>query len=320
MAAVTVVMPTYNRARYLRLAIESVLAQTYGDFELLVLDDGSTDRTQKLVERYEDPRIRYFRHRVRLGMASNWNFGVEHSRGRYIAFLHDDDEWEPGFLNAMVQALDCEPEASVAFTDHWLMDKDGNVLVEESHVNSRVWGREKLKPGLHQPFGDLALVVRPIHIVAMMFRKSVLSSLQGGLESGSVIDYWMVVQLALGGRGAYYVPERLSRYRIHPGSETSTGRLRTCPGYIWMYRQLLQDPAYASHRPFLHRKLAGSYVSYGSALLEAKRYKESRRAFAQACSLERTNKKAIGGLLLTYFPESFYYIARRLKQSRMGVS
>ncbi|SDC02968.1 Glycosyltransferase involved in cell wall bisynthesis [Paenibacillus sp. UNCCL117] len=320
MTAVSVLLPTRNRAGYLRLAIGSVLAQTFGDFELLVLDDGSTDHTQRLVESFADPRIRYYRHPTRLGMASNWNFGVEHSRGRYVAFLHDDDEWEPEFLKTAAEALDREPEAALVFTDHWLMNGEGELLVEETRVNSRLWGRERLGAGLHQPFGDLAVVVRPIHIVSMMFRRNLLPSLREGLESGSVIDYWMVVQLALKGRGAYYIPERLSRYRVHAGSETATGRLRTCPGYIWMFRYLLQEPACAVYEPYLRKKLIGSYVGYGSALLQAKRYKESRRAFASAWLLERTNKAAIGGWLLSYLPDSLFHRARRFKHNRMEVS
>lgn len=317
---VSVIMPTYNRADYLKCALDSVLAQTFTDFELLVLDECSTDHTQALVESYGDPRIKYYRHQVRLGMAPNWNFGVEHSEGSYVAFLHDDDEWEPEFLEETVQALENEPTASVAFTDHWLTDKSGNLLVEETNLNTRSWGREKLRAGMHKPFYEMAVATRPIHIVSMTFRKSVLPSLRDGLEAGSIIDYWMVVQLALNGHGAYYIPRRLSRYRTHEGSETSTGRLRTCPGYIWVLRQLLNEPALAPYRPHMYKKLAGSYVSFGSALIDAKRYKEARSAFARAYAIERSNKIALSGLLLTYLPSYVFQAIRRLKRSRQGVS
>ncbi|MEK8126940.1 glycosyltransferase family 2 protein [Paenibacillus filicis] len=317
MATVSVVMPTWNRAGYLKLAIDSVLEQTFRDFELLVLDDGSIDETPQLVNSYDDSRITYYRHPTRLGMAPNWNFGVEHSQGRYVAFLHDDDEWEPDFLQATIQELELEPAASLAFTDHWLMDQDGRLLADETQANTRRWGRETLEPGLHQPFYELAVVSRPIHIVSMIFRRSVLPSLRQGLESGSVIDYWMVVQLAMEARGAFYIPRRLSRYRMHLGSETATGRMRTCPGYIWMFQELLKEPAFAAYRPYLRRKLAGSFISYGAALMEGRRSKEARKAFVQAYAVERTNQKAIGGMLLSCLPGAVFDTVLRLKRRWM---
>jgi hypothetical protein len=151
----------------------------------------------------------------------------------------------------------------------------------------------------------------------MIFRRHVLPSLRSGLMSGSVMDYWMVIQLARNHQGACYVPHRLSRYRMHAASETATGRIRTSPGYIWMFQELMKEPLFERYRPYLHRKLAGSLISYGAALLEARRSQEARRAFAQACAMESTNTKAMVGVLLSFLPNAAFRMIQRLKRSRM---
>jgi glycosyltransferase involved in cell wall biosynthesis len=88
-------MPTYNRAEFVGPAIESVLNQTMGDFELLVVDDASTDHTEAAVSRFGDSRVKYVRQPRNGGDAASRNAGIELSRGRYVAFLDDDDSWVP---------------------------------------------------------------------------------------------------------------------------------------------------------------------------------------------------------------------------------
>ena len=88
---VTVAIPTYNRAHYLPEAIESVLAQTFQDFELLILDNASTDNTPELVKSFKDERIRYVRNQTNIGMFGNCNKALELARGEYVIIFHDDD-------------------------------------------------------------------------------------------------------------------------------------------------------------------------------------------------------------------------------------
>src|SRR6266480_3507457 len=95
---VTVVIPTYNRRTFLPIAITSVLRQTFADFQLIVLDDASTDETASVVTSFQDARISYIRNEINLGMVENWNNGFRLARTEYVAFLHDDDVWEPKFL------------------------------------------------------------------------------------------------------------------------------------------------------------------------------------------------------------------------------
>src|SRR5262245_24547581 len=102
MPLVTVVIPTHNRAGRVRSAIESVLHQTYADFEIVVVDDASEDGTENTVRGVLDPRVRYIRHAVARGDAAARNTGIRNSTGEYVAFLDDDDEWLPEKLRFQV--------------------------------------------------------------------------------------------------------------------------------------------------------------------------------------------------------------------------
>jgi len=92
---VSVIIPTYNRAHLLDRAIRSVLDQTYQDFELIVVDDGSSDPTAEVIATFADPRIYYLRHEKNRGAAAARNTGIEASQGDYVAFLDSDCEWLP---------------------------------------------------------------------------------------------------------------------------------------------------------------------------------------------------------------------------------
>lgn len=113
MPRVTILMPTYNVAPYIEEAIASVLRQTYRDFELLVLDDCSTDDTWNLVCRISDPRIHPIRHRQNLGLAENLNWGLDHIDTELVARMDGDDIAEPDWLEQEVAWLDRHPEVGI---------------------------------------------------------------------------------------------------------------------------------------------------------------------------------------------------------------
>lgn|SRR3990167_988594 len=106
MPKVTVIIPTHNRAQLLEKAIQSVLNQTYTDFEVLVCDDASTDNTWQIVESFSDKRIRFVRYQKNIGVISVRNIAIVDSRGDYIALLDDDDEWLPPKLEKQLELLE----------------------------------------------------------------------------------------------------------------------------------------------------------------------------------------------------------------------
>ncbi|MFQ5672459.1 MAG: glycosyltransferase family 2 protein [Nitrospinales bacterium] len=118
-ACVSIVIPTYNRAYCLAEAVGSVLRQTFRDYELLVVDDGSTDDTGAVVSRF--PEVRYFRLADNAGVSRARNFGASQAVGRYLCFLDSDDSWLPEKLQQQVDAMESRPQCAVCYTDEiWI--------------------------------------------------------------------------------------------------------------------------------------------------------------------------------------------------------
>jgi len=116
---ISVIIPTYNRGKVLERAIKSVLAQTYTNFELIVVDDGSTDNTSRILSKFAE-KIRYFS-KLHGGVSSARNFGLEKSEGTWVAFLDSDDYWLPEKLERQMQYLQENPEILIVQTDEkWI--------------------------------------------------------------------------------------------------------------------------------------------------------------------------------------------------------
>lgn len=135
MSTVSVVIPTYKRDAVVSRAIDSVLTQTYDDYEIVVVDDCSTDNTRAVVEGYDDDRVRYVRHDENRGACSARNTGIEHSNGRYVAFLDSDDEWDETKLAKQVKCMKRAPESvGVVYTGYRVKRSDS---VELGQVPSK---------------------------------------------------------------------------------------------------------------------------------------------------------------------------------------
>jgi len=125
---VSVIIPTYNRSSDCKIAVESVLSQTYGDVEVLVVDDGSVDDTREVISGL-DERVRYIC-QPNAGVSAARNTGLEAASGEYIAFLDSDDAWLPWKLEAQLSVLRSFPEAGMVWTDMKAVDDKGAILYE----------------------------------------------------------------------------------------------------------------------------------------------------------------------------------------------
>ncbi|MGI0015089.1 MAG: glycosyltransferase family 2 protein, partial [Nitrososphaera sp.] len=125
MAKISVLIPTYNRPEFLRLAIVSVLNQTFQDFEIIVVDDASwTPGTQSVTEGFADKRIKYVRHPVNRGLSAARNSGIRAAVGRYIALLDDDDEWLEEKLARQFSVIESSPlRVGVVYTGCFYIDR-----------------------------------------------------------------------------------------------------------------------------------------------------------------------------------------------------
>lgn len=124
MPKVSVIVPTYNRGYIVKQAINSILAQTVSDIEVLVVDDGSTDDTKQVVELIKDARIKYF-YKENGGVSSARNFGMVRANSEYVAFLDSDDIWPADFLKLLTESLDENADFGLAYTATILKFPDG---------------------------------------------------------------------------------------------------------------------------------------------------------------------------------------------------
>jgi glycosyltransferase involved in cell wall biosynthesis len=131
--AVSIVLPSYQRGDLIGRAIRSVLAQTYSDFELVVIDDGSTDDTAAVVAQFLDPRLRFVRYDVNRGAAAARNAGIRETRAPFVAFQDSDDEWLPHKLERHMQAFaTCPANVGVVYSDMQRILCDGRTEYHRS--------------------------------------------------------------------------------------------------------------------------------------------------------------------------------------------
>jgi glycosyltransferase involved in cell wall biosynthesis len=132
---ISIILPTCNRAHLLPRAILSVLKQTYDNFELIIIDDASTDETRQVIGTFEDARLRYIHHKHNLGAASARNTGIRAAQGTYIAFQDSDDEWLPEKLARQLTLLDNSSEnTGLIYTYYRLIREDGRGTICPSRL------------------------------------------------------------------------------------------------------------------------------------------------------------------------------------------
>ena len=135
---VSIIIPTYNRRQSIGRSVRSVLNQTYQDFELIIVDDGSTDNTKELVADFNDERIRYVRHEENKGEAAARNTGIKAARCDYIAYQDSDDEWLPEKLARQIELLEnASPEVGVIYTGFWKAENHKRTYVPFSWVSQK---------------------------------------------------------------------------------------------------------------------------------------------------------------------------------------
>jgi glycosyltransferase involved in cell wall biosynthesis len=212
---VVVCTPTYNRATYLKRAIDSVLAQSFRDFVLLVVDDGSTDDTPEVLASVTDPRLRYVRNPTNLGMVGCWNRCLELAPdSEFMARLDDDDVYLPDLLATLVATLEADPEAAFAYSAVEFMDDDGAAL----EIRHPLIGSRRLTP--RAAFGRMVESNR-VPTPTVVMRRSALASV-GPYDpaAGWCADWDMWLRLA-SRYAVVYVDQVLARYRITASSETT---------------------------------------------------------------------------------------------------
>ena len=214
-ARVTVALPTYNRADYLREAIDSVLTQTMPDFTLVISDNASTDDTSQVVESYDDPRIVYRRQPVNRGWIANFNAALEGATTDYAIFLSDDDVMRPGLLARAVAELDDRADVGIFHSAFDIIDESGSVRVPGMDWMGRLTADAR-EPG--DDFIRLSMIVGcRVCSSTAVFRLQGIPSPAYEPTAGFPADLLLYLRMALS-CDVFFAHDSLAAYRVHSGS------------------------------------------------------------------------------------------------------
>jgi teichuronic acid biosynthesis glycosyltransferase TuaG len=297
-------MPGYNAEGYIAEAIGSVLGQTYADWELIVVDDGSTDGTANVVKGLSarDARIRYV-YRENGGQAAARNTGLRASRGDLVAFLDADDLWLPEKLAAQIAVME-RTGVDLVYTDGYIFSEGGAVSAEE---------RFHILPGAArgvEMFRTLFTSNR-IGTLSVLVKRGALDAV--GLFDESRVyqnceDYDLWLRLAKWGAGFYGMTEKLMRYRRHAAATTYTASRLLAPMLAVILKHAPDpalDPALVKRRVReLYRDLISSLVAEG-------RFDEARRRMREFYAWDGgAPVTALQRLVLRLLPRRYNYISR----------
>jgi glycosyltransferase involved in cell wall biosynthesis len=221
---VSIVLPNYNYAHYLDQRIQSLLNQTFTDFELVVVDDGSTDDSLEVIGRYtEDPRVRTMLFEQNSGSAyPRWNDGACVCRGDYLMFAGADDSCEPTFLERMVPLLDAHPRVGLAYSQVWITDADGRRLYTKQYWNRPDhWAADYVNDGIDECRQYLCLHCTIPTASSLLMRRSIFEEVGPFDVSLRLAADWMLYAKFLQRCDIAYVAQPLVDFRTHASTSRS---------------------------------------------------------------------------------------------------
>lgn len=226
---VSIIMPSYNNAQYIVKSIDSVLKQTYQNWELIIVDDCSSDNTDEAVLRYTDYRIRYFKNKENLGAAKTRNFALREAKGVWIAFLDSDDQWHPEKLSKQMLFMK-ENNYNFSYTDYRIC-LNGKWM---PYINTGpdIINKKKMYDYCY------------ISTLTVMYNKNAIGLIQiADLRKNN--DYAMWLQ-AIEKSDCYRLPECLAYYIKHEGSISSGKKIGLVKWHYILFREGLKKSAVIS--------------------------------------------------------------------------
>jgi len=308
---VSVVIPTYNRPEYLKQAIASAIKQTYQNIEIIVSDNCSDENPQLIIESFNDSRIRFWRHPKNIGMLPNQMNAFKMASGKYVASLHDDDIWNEDFLAKLVPTLEANPNLILAFSDQYIIDGDGNINEIGTEENTRGFQRDILAPGIHQSFTKIGLIDKSIATAAScLIRNNIIDWESIPQEVGGMWDLYLTYLCCISGYGAYYYPERLTRYRAHEqtdtmlsGSRDAQAKIRKAQSEIFCYKTFMEDSQLKEFHRYFKTKWLEAHTTLGIGLLRNQQITDARPYLWQAFSNQKLNFRTLVALILSFTPQ-----------------
>jgi glycosyltransferase involved in cell wall biosynthesis len=301
MPKVSVCIPTYNRPHYLTYAVNSVLQQTYSDFELIICDDGSTDNTPEIVSQFNDSRLRYLRHPQNIGRSKNMRSGFENSQGIYFIKFDDDDGLTPEFLAKTVPILEQNRDVDFVCTNHWVIAPNNQRIESATKENCARWGKDKLQEGVISDLLVQTFQYQSLQVGSTLFRRCCLEEVDYMRpEADGCEDFDLLVRLAMAGKIGYFLPELLMEYRFH-GQQISSGQ-----SLHFLRAKVFCLESYHFNNLELEKtrliKLAGAKRDLGLRLVEQGQSKEGRKLLEESNHFLGISPRSFMGIILSYLP------------------
>jgi glycosyltransferase involved in cell wall biosynthesis len=204
---VSIIMPNYNSARFIKETIESVLAQTYNNWELIIVDDCSTDNSLEIIREYTDNRIKLLQNQKNCGAATARNNAIEMAEGRWIAFLDSDDLWTPEKLSKQIAYM-IENEIAFTYTDYDVVDEQNNIITTFIPKLNICTYTDILK---HNYIGCLTVVYDSYKLGKVLMP----------IDATKREDFACWLSILKSGERAHCLHECLSKYKVHSKSVSS---------------------------------------------------------------------------------------------------
>jgi len=318
---VSFVVPCYNYGRYLAECLNSIFRQEeHDDFEVIVIDDGSTDDTQYVLRKFADPRLHVITHPVNLGHATTVNEGLKLARGAFIARIDPDDRYRPRFLTLTLEKFRHFPEVGLVYGDAALIDEDGKVTLERCrrvHTDGDHRGNEFVRL-LEENFICSATVIA---------RREAWQRVLPVPDHLAFHDWYFTLMMAREW-DFYYVDEVVAEYRVHPANHHSriVREKSEEASLFWLldriYDECEKNPDLESQKRRVRRRVYGAQcLTLGAKYFSFQMDGDARRCLLKAVRFYpryALRADVLRWLLATYIGHERYEWGKRLARSVIG--
>jgi glycosyltransferase involved in cell wall biosynthesis len=290
---ISVIIPAYNAEKYIRTCLKSVEAQTYTDYEIILVDDGSTDLTHEIVKN-EFPRVHYYKV-INGGAAKARNYGIDRAKGEYLAFIDIDDQWLNSKLEQQVKFLESHPDFLMVFTDNYFVSENGETLKKTNKSETLIHGDLVRNIFWHSEVCTPTVMIKPETIKAVgKFNEQLITSEDD--------NFWMRIA-EKGEVGLISEPLVTVVVRNESLSRGEVGSTNLYKGVLQHIRLIKNEypTIYKRLGNLINWKYRKLYFSYGYACIQYGNIKGARIAFAKAIMHGEITVRAMLYLGLTFF-------------------
>ncbi|WP_051560560.1 glycosyltransferase family 2 protein [Clostridium beijerinckii] len=292
---VSIIIPTYNRAKCISRAIESAIQQTYKDIEIIVVDDNSRDETSNIVETYTKnySNIKYIKHSVNKGGSAARNTGVRNSNGDIIAFLDSDDELAKDKIEKCIRIFNEKKDVAMIYTDVYFI----NEINKKEYIKEREdWDNSYLKLLRNNIIGGTSSIV---------VTKEAFSKINGFNESlPSCQDWDFYIRLARNYR-PYRLAEPLTKYYIHPES-ISGNKNNAINGHLYIMEEVKSILSEDFNKKMINKIIAEQCVTIAQIYSNFNDFENAKIYYSNALRLDLANRKAIKNCILTFLGSDLF--------------